>query len=100
MTGLQGRSQVNPFADRRIDQLASLLSEDRYFAQLFATFTAFSGTLRFPFRISVPAFDSIPGTQASSPVRKPGEQHQYLISYPRDSYSRFRVAPVTNDKII
>ena len=55
MTDLQGRSLVNPFADRRIDQLASVLPEDTSFAQLLTTSTAFSGTLRFPFRISVRA---------------------------------------------
>jgi hypothetical protein len=89
---------VNPFADRRIDQLALFLSEDKKIAQLLTTSSAFSGTLRFPFRISVRAFNGIPGIQAHSPVRKPAEQHQYLFSCSGDSNSRFRVAPVTNDK--
>jgi hypothetical protein len=66
-------------------------------AQLLTTFTAFSGTLQFPFRISLHAFDSSPSIPVHSLTRRSGEQHQYLISCSRDSYSGSRVAPATNE---
>jgi hypothetical protein len=88
---------VIPNAARRIEQLAPLLSIDNANAQLLTTSTAFSGTLRFPFRVSLHAFDSSPGTPVHSPIRRSGEQHQYLISCSRDSYSRYQVALVANE---
>ncbi|MCD4711584.1 MAG: hypothetical protein K8R52_12125 [Bacteroidales bacterium] len=98
MARKRGRSLVISFAARRIEQLAPLLSIDNANAQLFTTSTAFSGTLRFLFRISFHAFDSSLGIPVHSPIRRSGEQHQYLISCSRDSYSSYRVAPVANDK--
>jgi hypothetical protein len=61
-------------------------------AQLLTTFTAFSGTLQFPFRISLHAFDSSPSIPVHSLTRRSGEQHQYLISCSRaDSVPLFQV---------
>jgi len=83
LAGKQGRSPVIPRCSAEAEQLAPLLSIDNASAQLLSTSTALSGMLRFLFRISLHAFDSIPGIPDRSPARRPGGQHQYLLNCPR-----------------
>jgi hypothetical protein len=60
MTDLQGRNPVNPFADRRIDQLALALSEDSAFAQLLATSTALQVLYGFRFESLFVSLQTVP----------------------------------------